>query len=64
MKAGGRARREPWAGYDELSVAGIRAALAAQDDNDELAAATRDYERAHKNRAGVLALVERDLSEA
>ncbi len=56
VKAAGRTTREPWAGYDQLSVADIRIALAARD-SDELAATTRDYERAHKNRAGVLALV-------
>ena len=57
VKAAGRTTSEPWAGYDALSVADIRTALAAKDGNDDLVAATRDYERAHKNRAGVLVLV-------
>jgi len=64
VKAAGQTTSEPWAGYDELSVADIRATLAAKNGNDELAAATRDYERAHKNRAGVLALVEGAPSRA
>jgi ferritin-like metal-binding protein YciE len=50
---------EPWPGYDELTVDEIRAAV---DDDDERAAAVRSYERAHKNRAGVLTAVERELA--
>ena len=43
---------EPWAGYDEQTVDEIRTALGKADDATTKAA--RDYERAHKNRAGVL----------
>jgi ferritin-like metal-binding protein YciE len=50
---------EPWAGYDDLTVDEIRAALGERDD-DERADAVRTYERAHKNRAGVLTAVERE----
>jgi ferritin-like metal-binding protein YciE len=52
---------EPWPGYDELTVEEIRAAVG---DDDERASAVRSYERAHKNRAGVLTAVERELSNA
>ena len=43
---------EPWAGYDEQTVAEIRRRL----DNapEDQAKAVREYERAHKDRAGVL----------
>jgi ferritin-like metal-binding protein YciE len=54
---------EPWAGYDELTVADIRAAL-AEGDSDERADAVRSYERAHKNRAGVLDAVARETAAA
>ena len=53
---------EPWAGYDELTVSEVQTALAEADD--ELVERTRTYERAHKNRAGVLRAAERDLSNA
>jgi ferritin-like metal-binding protein YciE len=53
---------EPWPGYDELTVAEVRAALDGADD--ERAKAVRTYERAHKNRAGVLEAAERELSNA
>jgi ferritin-like metal-binding protein YciE len=53
---------EPWPGYDELTVAEIRSALA--DADATRAEAARAYERAHKNRAGVLATAERELSNA
>jgi rubrerythrin len=48
---------EPWPGYDELTVEEIRAAVG---DDDERASSVRSYERAHKNRAGVLNAVERE----
>jgi ferritin-like metal-binding protein YciE len=48
---------EPWPGYDELTVDEIRAAVG---DDDERASSVRGYERAHKNRAGVLNAVERE----
>jgi ferritin-like metal-binding protein YciE len=52
---------EPWPGYDELTVEEIRAAVG---DDDERASSVRSYERAHKNRAGVLNAVERELTTA
>ncbi|HSZ70605.1 MAG TPA: DUF892 family protein [Solirubrobacteraceae bacterium] len=54
---------EPWPGYDELTVSEIRTALGNGDDG-ELARRVRAYERAHKDRAGVLGATERDLSHA
>jgi len=53
---------EPWAGYDELTAAEVRTVLSEGDD--ERAALVRAYERAHKNRAGVLAAAERERSHA
>ena len=53
---------EPWPGYDELSVAEIESVLGEGDD--ERATEVRSYERAHKNRAGVLKAAERDLANA
>ena len=53
---------EPWPGYDELTVDELRGALAKADERRALAA--REYERAHKNRAGVIAATERELSNA
>ena len=53
---------EPWAGYDELTVAEVRSALA--DDDDDRVKQVREYERAHKNRAGVLDAAERQLTTA
>jgi ferritin-like metal-binding protein YciE len=54
---------EPWAGYDELTVEEIVAAVGDGGD-EERASAVRDYERAHKNRAGVLEVVQRELANA
>jgi ferritin-like metal-binding protein YciE len=51
---------EPWPGYDELNVDAIRSEL-ADADNDRVAS-VRSYERAHKNRAGVLSVAERELA--
>ncbi|MGI8594049.1 MAG: DUF892 family protein [Solirubrobacteraceae bacterium] len=51
---------EPWPGYDELSVAEIESVLGEGDD--ERAKEVRSYERAHKNRAGVLKATERVAS--
>jgi ferritin-like metal-binding protein YciE len=45
---------EPWPGYDELTVDEIRSAL--RGAGDERTRTARSYERAHKNRAGVLEL--------
>ena len=53
---------EPWAGYDELTAAEVQAVLAEGDD--ERANQVRAYERAHKNRAGVLKAAERELTNA
>jgi ferritin-like metal-binding protein YciE len=53
---------EPWPGYDELNVDELRRTLADADERS--ARAARDYERAHKNRAGVIAATERELSNA
>src|SRR3954468_3583229 len=53
---------EPWPGYDELTVAEVQAVLSEGDD-DRLKQ-VRTYERAHKNRAGVLQTAERELSNA
>ena len=53
---------EPWAGYDELTVAEIQAVL-SEGDAERINRA-RSYERAHKNRAGVLKATERDLTIA
>jgi hypothetical protein len=53
---------EPWTGYDELTVEEIRTVLA--DADESRAKAARDYERAHKNRAGVLEVADRELARA
>jgi ferritin-like metal-binding protein YciE len=53
---------EPWAGYDELTAAEVHAVLSEGDD--DRAKQVREYERAHKNRAGVLQAAERELSNA
>ena len=53
---------EPWPGYDELNVADVEKALRAADD--ELVQEVRRYERAHKNRAGVMRATERKLAAA
>jgi ferritin-like metal-binding protein YciE len=53
---------EPWAGYDEQTVDQVRTALGKADEATTKAA--RDYERAHKNRAGVLEAAERELANA
>jgi ferritin-like metal-binding protein YciE len=53
---------EPWAGYDELSAAEVIAVLSEGDD--DRINAVRSYERAHKNRAGVLKAAERELANA
>jgi ferritin-like metal-binding protein YciE len=53
---------EPWPGYDELTAAEVQAVLSEGDD--ERAQQVRAYERAHKNRAGVLQAAERELATA
>ena len=53
---------EPWAGYDELTATDVQAVLSEGDD--ARAEQVRTYERAHKNRSGVLAAAERELTNA
>ena len=53
---------EPWPGYDELTADEVRAMLA--DGDDDRAKEVRAYERAHKNRAGVLKAAERQAAVA
>jgi ferritin-like metal-binding protein YciE len=53
---------EPWAGYDELTAVEVQAVLAEGDE--ERARQARTYERAHKNRAGVITAAERELTNA
>jgi ferritin-like metal-binding protein YciE len=53
---------EPWPGYDELNANEVRAAVGEGDE--ERVKAVRAYERAHKNRTGVLEATERELSNA
>jgi ferritin-like metal-binding protein YciE len=53
---------EPWPGYDELTASEVQAVLSESDD--ERAKQVRTYERAHKNRAGVLTAAERELTNA
>jgi ferritin-like metal-binding protein YciE len=55
-------RREPWPGYDEQKVEDIRNALNAGDER--LAKTVRDYERSHKNRAGVIEAASREHAHA
>jgi hypothetical protein len=51
---------EPWAGYDELTVSEVQAVLGEGDE--ARIKQVRAYERAHKNRAGVLEAAERQLT--
>ena len=51
---------EPWPGYDEQTVAEIQSAVDTADR--ELADRVRVYERAHKDRSGVLTAVDREPS--
>jgi ferritin-like metal-binding protein YciE len=53
---------EPWAGYDELTAAEVQAVL-SEGDEDRARQVAR-YERAHKNRAGVLRATERRTTNA
>ena len=53
---------EPWPGYDELTAAEVQAVLSESDD--DRVQQVRTYERAHKNRAGVLKAAERELAPA
>jgi hypothetical protein len=53
---------EPWPGYDEQTVEEIRTVLSNADESR--ARAARTYERAHKARAGVLEVADRELANA
>ena len=53
---------EPWPGYDELTAPEVQAVLGEGDD--DRARQVRSYERARKNRAGVLKAAERELNHA
>ena len=53
---------EPWPGYDELGVSEIRSVLGEGDESR--VAQVRSYERAHKNRSGVLAVTEGETVRA
>jgi ferritin-like metal-binding protein YciE len=55
-------RQEPWPGYDELTVAEIEAVIGKGDERRAKGVAA--YERAHKNRAGVLRAAERETANA
>ena len=51
---------EPWSGYDAQTVAEIRRRLDSASPAEVKAA--REYERAHKNRAGVIEAAERETA--
>jgi ferritin-like metal-binding protein YciE len=53
---------EPFPGYDELNADELQKRLSGADESR--AKAVRDYERAHKNRAGVIEATERQLANA
>ena len=55
-------REEPWPGYDEFTVAEIEAVLGESDE--QRAKDVVAYERAHKNRAGVLTSAESATASA
>ena len=55
-------RQEPWPGYDELTVAEIESVLGEGDERRTKDVAV--YERAHKNRAGVLRSAQRETANA
>lgn len=54
--------QEPWPGYDELTVAEIEAVIGEGDEQRTKDVAV--YERAHKNRAGVLRSAELETANA
>ncbi len=55
-------KQEPWPGYDELTVAEIEAVLG--DGDEQRTKDVAAYERAHKNRAGVLRSAELETANA
>ena len=54
--------QEPWPGYDDLTVAEVEAVIGEGDE--QRAKDVTAYERAHKNRAGVLRSAERETANA
>ena len=54
--------REPWPGYDSLTVDEITSKLA--DSSADIVTRVRDYERSHKNRASVVKVTERERARA
>jgi len=52
---------EPWSGYDEQSVEAIKKAIS--DIDAQQAKAVRDYERARKDRTGVLEAAEQRIDD-
>ncbi len=54
--------KEPWPGYDEQTVEEIVKALGGA--SEAKAKDVRTYERAHKDRAGVIEATERELANA
>jgi hypothetical protein len=61
-RVGALTEPEPVAGYDDLSVEDIQPRLA--DGDAALATRVRDYERRHKQRAGVIEAAERRIAAA
>jgi hypothetical protein len=53
---------EPWTGYDSQNVEQISTALASADEDRRKA--VREYERRHKERAGVIDATEREPANA
>jgi ferritin-like metal-binding protein YciE len=53
---------EPWPGYDELGVDEVRAVISEGDE--QRIKHVRDYERKHKDRAGVIQATEREHSKS
>ena len=55
---------EPWPGYDELTVEEVATALGADGEHVADADKVREYERRHKDRAGVIEATERERAGA
>ena len=54
--------REPWPGYDSLTVDEISSQLT--NSSDEIVSRVRDYERGHRDRSSVIKLTERERTDA
>lgn len=54
--------REPWPGYDSLTVDEITSKLSGS--SDEIVSRVRNYERSHKDRASVIKVTDRELTGA